>query len=107
MDHASALQRYERAGAASAEMLDAAKGGDWDRFVLLQRAYSEALAGIPPVDPGTSAPGDSARVIRRILDDHAEAQELARARMRELGDALAGAGAASRAATAYRLDAGA
>lgn len=73
------IDRYEEISALSARMVDAARRGDWDELVELERRVAtlrERLAGVvvPLPDSIESAP-EVARMrglIKQILDDDAE-----------------------------------
>jgi len=94
------LSYYEAIEKASADMLSAARSGNWDEVVKLegacvllitklkQAAQSPAQA---PTDPVTVAAAKAkSRLMQRILVNDAEIRQLAEPWLQELDDTLAG-----------------
>lgn len=72
----SQIDLYEEMSLLSSRMVDAARAGEWDSLIELERDVTglrNALMAIP--DDGNSPAGDMARkrsLIQRILEDDAE-----------------------------------
>ena len=73
------IDRYEEACAVSAQMVGAARAGDWDLLIDLEAriaAWRDAMMAEPEPAPGNGLDGSQAarkrRLIRQLLDDDAE-----------------------------------
>ena len=70
------LEIYEQMCALSARMVEAARAGDWERLIALERAVAELRDTlIGEGDSGAGTPDEAERrrvLIRRILRDDAE-----------------------------------
>jgi flagellar protein FliT len=71
---------YEAIAALSADMLDAARGGDWSELKALQGEYRELIDELRDVDSGSDL-DDGARarkleLVRRILADDAAIRDI-------------------------------
>jgi len=70
------LEIYEQMSVLSARMVEAARAGDWDRLIGLERAVADLRDTlIREGDSAAGAPGEAERrraLIRRILSDDAE-----------------------------------
>lgn len=73
------LDRYEEMSVLSARMVDAARNGDWDGLVILERhvaALRDSLAStLTPLPDSLETAPEAARMrglIQKILDDDAE-----------------------------------
>jgi flagellar protein FliT len=94
------LTYYEAIERASADMLAAARAGNWDEVVKLEGAcvllitqLKLAAEGGRPDAPGTrEAAQAKSRIMQRILVNDAEIRQLAEPWLTELDDTLAGRG---------------
>lgn len=88
------LNYYEAIEQASADMLSAARVGNWDEVVKLEGACVLLISQLKAAAGQTHlAPGESAlktRIMQRILLNDAEIRHLAEPWLEELGAALAG-----------------
>jgi flagellar protein FliT len=98
------LSYYEAIERASAEMLDAARAGNWDEVVKLEGACVLLISQLkhaaqqPAPAPAaqaadartTEAARLKSRIMQRILVNDAEIRQLAEPWLQELDDALAG-----------------
>jgi flagellar protein FliT len=98
------LTYYEAIERASAEMLSAARAGDWDQVVKLEGACvllisqlkhaSDALVGDEPAASAVPAASEAARaksrIMQRILVNDAEIRQLAEPWLADLDETLAG-----------------
>ena len=88
------LSYYEAIEQASAEMLDAARAGDWDQVVKLEGAcvllisQLKHAASSKPLEPDEAKV--KARIMQRILVNDAEIRMLAEPWLEELEGVLAG-----------------
>jgi flagellar protein FliT len=102
------LSYYEAIERASADMLSAARNGNWDEVVKLEGAcvllisqlkhaaqeQEERLAA--PSGPAMEAAKAKSRIMQRILVNDAEIRHLAEPWLHDLDDTLAGRSSASR-----------
>jgi flagellar protein FliT len=98
------LSYYEAIERASADMLAAARAGNWDEVVKLEGAcvllitqLKEASDGVAQVREGAppevvEAARTKSRIMQRILVNDAEIRQLAEPWIAELDDTLAGRG---------------
>ncbi len=75
--HEQILELYGSVSAKSAEMLDAARRGDWDRLVELEKDCRALIDTLKRTDEGASAPDAEylrrkAELIRKVLADDVE-----------------------------------
>ena len=94
------LSYYEAIEQASADMLSAARSGNWDEVVKLEGAcvllitrlkLAAQLSAQPPTDPvALEAAKAKSRLMQRILVNDAEIRQLAEPWLQELDDTLAG-----------------
>jgi flagellar protein FliT len=88
------LSYYEAIEQASADMLNAAKAGDWDQVVKLEGACVLLISQLKhaarqaPLD--AEAAKAKSRIMQRILINDAEIRHLAEPWLQELDDLLAG-----------------
>lgn len=88
------LSYYEAIEQASADMLSAAKAGDWDQVVKLEGACVLLISQLKhaarqmPLD--TEAAKAKSRIMQRILINDAEIRHLAEPWLQDLDDMLAG-----------------
>ncbi len=88
------LSYYEAIEQASADMLSAAKAGDWDQVVKLEGACVLLISQLKhaarqaPLD--AEAAKAKSRIMQRILVNDAEIRHLAEPWLQELDDMLAG-----------------
>jgi flagellar protein FliT len=88
------LSYYEAIEQASADMLNAAKAGDWDQVVKLECACVLLISQLKhaarqaPLD--AEAAKAKSRIMQRILINDAEIRHLAEPWLQELDDLLAG-----------------
>ena len=88
------LSYYEAIEQASADMLNAAKAGDWDQVVKLEGACVLLISQLKHA--ARQAPLDSeaakakSRIMQRILINDAEIRHLAEPWLQDLDDLLAG-----------------
>lgn len=88
------LSYYEAIERASADMLNAAKAGDWDQVVKLEGACVLLISQLKhaarqsPLDP--DAAKAKSRIMQRILINDAEIRHLAEPWLQELDDLMAG-----------------
>ena len=87
------LNCYEAIAQASADMLDAARSGNWDQVVKLEGACVLLISRLKHVARGgTLAPGETrmkTRIMQRILVNDAEIRQLAEPWLEDLDDVLA------------------
>jgi flagellar protein FliT len=88
------LSYYEAIERASADMLDAAKAGDWDQVVKLEGACVLLISQLKHAARGSKLEADEAkaksRIMQRILVNDAEIRQLAEPWLADLDDMLAG-----------------
>ena len=98
------LSYYEAIERASAEMLTAARAGNWDEVVKLEGACVLLISQLkhaaqePAANETVARPGDSmqdaarvkSRIMQRILVNDAEIRHLAEPWLQDLDDTLAG-----------------
>jgi flagellar protein FliT len=88
------LSYYEAIEQASADMLNAAKAGDWDQVVKLEGACVLLISQLKhaarqaPLDAESSKA--KSRIMQRILVNDAEIRHLAEPWLQDLDDMLAG-----------------
>jgi flagellar protein FliT len=88
------LSYYEAIEQASADMLNAAKAGDWDQVVKLEGACVLLISQLKhaarnaPLDAEASKA--KSRIMQRILINDAEIRHLAEPWLQELDDMMAG-----------------
>jgi flagellar protein FliT len=88
------LSYYEAIEQASADMLSAAKAGDWDQVVKLEGACVLLISQLKhaarqaPLDAESSKA--KSRIMQRILINDAEIRHLAEPWLQDLDDMLAG-----------------
>jgi flagellar protein FliT len=88
------LSYYEAIEHASLDMLEAARGGDWDRVVKLEGACAVLIARLKhaaaehPMGPSELAL--KSRIMQRILVNDAEIRHLAEPWINELGSMMGG-----------------
>ena len=88
------LSYYEAIEQASADMLSAAKAGDWDQVVKLEGACVLLISQLKhaarqaPLD--AEAAKTKSRIMQRILVNDAEIRHLAEPWLQDLDDMLAG-----------------
>jgi flagellar protein FliT len=88
------LSYYEAIEQASADMLSAAKAGDWDQVVKLEGACVLLISQLKhaarqaPLDAESSKA--KSRIMQRILVNDAEIRHLAEPWLQDLDDMLAG-----------------
>jgi flagellar protein FliT len=109
MDHETMLSVYEDVAVLSGRMLEAARGGDWDKLVALEDTC-RALVGTL-IATGTAQPLEpqvaerKGRLIRKVLADDAAIRDLAEPRLAELAQFLYAAKRGRRIECAYGADA--
>ena len=90
----SVLSYYEAIEQASADMLNAARAGDWDQVVKLEGACVLLISQLKQAARDTPLPQEEARIksriMQRILVNDAEVRHLAEPWLHELDDMLAG-----------------
>jgi flagellar protein FliT len=88
------LRYYEAIEQASADMLAAARGGDWDEVVKLEGACAVLIAKLKQAAADKPlAPEEvqlKSRIMQRILVNDAEIRQLAEPWLEELDNLLAG-----------------
>jgi len=88
------LSYYEAIEQASADMLAAAKAGNWDEVVKLEGACVLLISQLKHAARNTPLDGDAARaksrIMQRILINDAEIRHLAEPWLQDLDDTLAG-----------------
>jgi flagellar protein FliT len=88
------LSYYEAIEKASAEMLAAAKAGNWDEVVKLEGACVLLISQLKHAARSATLDGDAAkaksRIMQRILMNDAEIRHLAEPWLQDLDDTLAG-----------------
>lgn len=88
------LSYYEAIEQASADMLSAAKAGDWDQVVKLEGACVLLISQLKHAARQAPLDSDSAkaksRIMQRILINDAEIRHLAEPWLQDLDDLLAG-----------------
>ncbi|CAM3988276.1 flagellar protein FliT [Roseateles saccharophilus] len=92
--NAALLSYYEAIEQASADMLSAARNGNWDEVVRLEGACVLLICQLKAAaNRGTLAPGESTlktRIMQRILLNDAEIRHLAEPWLEDLDRVLAG-----------------
>ena len=88
------LSYYEAIEQASADMLSAAKAGDWDQVVKLEGACVLLISQLKHAARNAPLDADAAkaksRIMQRILINDAEIRHLAEPWLQELDDMMAG-----------------
>ncbi|MBZ8140178.1 flagellar protein FliT [Rubrivivax gelatinosus] len=88
------LKYYEAIEQASADMLSAAKAGNWDEVVKLEGACVLLISQLKHAAREASLDAEAAkaksRIMQRILINDAEIQHLAEPWLQDLDDTLAG-----------------
>jgi flagellar protein FliT len=88
------LSYYEAIEQASADMLAAAKAGNWDEVVKLEGACVLLISQLKHAARNAPLDGDAARaksrIMQRILVNDAEIRHLAEPWLQDLDDTLAG-----------------
>jgi flagellar protein FliT len=88
------LSYYEAIEQASADMLSAAKAGDWDQVVKLEGACVLLISQLKHAARNAPLDADAAktksRIMQRILVNDAEIRHLAEPWLQELDDMMAG-----------------
>ena len=88
------LSYYEAIEQASADMLTAAKAGDWDQVVKLEGACVLLISQLKHAARNAPLDADAAktksRIMQRILVNDAEIRHLAEPWLQELDDMMAG-----------------
>jgi flagellar protein FliT len=88
------LQYYEAIEQASADMLDAARDGNWDRVVKLEGACAVLISQLKHAAAeqrlGAEEAQLKARIMQRILLNDAEIRQLAEPWLEDLDQMLAG-----------------
>ncbi|MCZ7563158.1 MAG: flagellar protein FliT [Burkholderiales bacterium] len=106
MEAHDVMKYYESLAATSADMLAAARAGDWDAVVAAEHRCAtqiEALRASGDRRPtGEEERRRRVEIIRRLLADDAEIRELADPWLRRLEDVLRSAGNVRRVDRAYR-----
>ncbi len=91
---ADLLQYYEAIERASQDMLEAARGGNWDQVVKLEGACAVLIAqlkhaaGAQPLEPEQAKL--KSRIMQRILVNDAEIRQLAEPWLEDLEQILSG-----------------
>ena len=90
----SVLSYYEAIEKASADMLDAARAGDWDQVVKLEGACVLLISQLKHAARNDALDAEAAkaksRIMQRILVNDAEIRHLAEPWLQDLDDTLAG-----------------
>ena len=88
------LNYYEAIEKASQDMLEAARGGNWDAVVKLEGACAVLISQLKHAAAQQNLPSEEAqlksRIMQRILVNDAEIRHLAEPWLQDLDDALAG-----------------
>ena len=87
------LDRYEEISALSARMVDAARRGDWDGLVDLERHVAALRDGLIPGAAPLVGSAETARMrglIQQILDDDAEVRRHTEPWMEQVRQLLSG-----------------
>lgn len=88
------LSYYEAIERASADMLDAAKAGDWDQVVKLEGACVLLISQLKHAARDATLGADEAkaksRIMQRILVNDAEIRHLAEPWLQDLDEMMAG-----------------
>lgn len=91
---AALLQYYEAIEQASEQMLEAARGGNWDQVVKLEGACALLISQLKQAaatqDLGTEERQLKSRIMKRILVNDAEVRNLAEPWLEDLDRLLAG-----------------
>ena len=94
MDSTGLLQYYEAIEQASEQMLDAARGGDWDQVVKLEGACALLITQLKSAAQRTALGQDErqlkGRIMKRILVNDAEIRTLAEPWLEDLDRMMAG-----------------
>ena len=90
----SLIQYYEAIERASADMLSAAKAGDWDQVVKLEGACVLLISQLKHAARESELQGEAARaksrIMQRILVNDAEIRQLAEPWLHDLDQMLSG-----------------
>jgi flagellar protein FliT len=102
------LDIYGSIATKTAEMLDSAKQGDWDRLVALERDYADLIERLKRTDKGVLADAGFAQrkvaLIRKVLADDAEIRRYTEPWMEQLDAHLGSARQQRQLQNAYRTD---
>jgi flagellar protein FliT len=94
MNHPNLLSYYEAIEQASAEMLDAARAGNWDQVVKLEGACVLLISQLKHAARGKDLGPEEAqlksRIMQRILVNDAEIRHLAEPWLEDLDNMMAG-----------------
>jgi flagellar protein FliT len=92
--HGSLLSYYEAIESASQDMLNAARGGDWDTVVKLEGACAVLIAQLKHASEAHPMSPDElslkTRIMQRILVNDAEIRNLAEPWINDLGRMMGG-----------------
>ena len=92
--NASLLNYYEAIERASADMLDAARAGDWDHVIKLEGACVLLISQLKNAAKERTLSAEESqlksRIMQRILVNDAELRHLAEPWLEDLDDLLAG-----------------
>ena len=90
----SLLNYYEAIERASADMLDAARNGDWDQVVKLEGACAVLISQLKHAAQSQALKADEtklkSRIMQRILVNDAEIRHLAEPWLEDLDQMMAG-----------------
>ena len=90
----SVLSYYEAIEKASADMLDAARAGDWDQVVKLEGACVLLISQLKAAARANELDAETAkaksRIMQRILVNDAEIRHLAEPWLQDLEDTIVG-----------------
>lgn len=104
------LELYASIAAKTGQMLDAAKGSDWDRLVELERDYSGLIERLKLTDGGCAGGAhfmqSKVAYIRKVLADDAEIRKFTEPWMNQLAAYLGSARQRHRLRRAYETDHG-
>lgn len=106
--HTLLIPRYESIAEASARMLDAARGGDWDGLVCTERECASLIHQLQAIErtPATALEPQGNRerihILQLILRHDAEIRDLTQHWLRGLGQLLRASGLERTAHSAYR-----
>jgi flagellar protein FliT len=98
------LSGYRRVAELSTQMLAAARRGDWDALVDVERCCRTEIDALRALGEHPLTPAEreeKQRILLRLLADDAEIRDLAQPRMKRLQDMLAAAGNARRLRASY------
>ena len=92
--NSSLLSYYEAIEKASADMLDAARSGNWDHVIKLEGACVLLISQLKNAARGTGLSGDEtqlkSRIMKRVLVNDAEIRHLAEPWLDDLDQMMAG-----------------